>query len=103
MTTFAPTLFAQTYDLVLEADRVLDPETGLDATRNVGINSGKIVRISSEPLQARRVISASGLAVAPGFIDLHQHSHDLESQRVKILDGVTTALELEIGARGSAS
>ena len=36
--------------------------------------------------------------VAPGFIDLHQHSQDMASQRVKALDGVTTALELEIGA-----
>jgi N-acyl-D-aspartate/D-glutamate deacylase len=36
--------------------------------------------------------------VAPGFIDLHQHSQDLTSQRVKALDGVTMALELEIGA-----
>ena len=39
-----------------------------------------------------------GLVVAPGFIDLHQHGQDLASQRVKALDGVTMALELEIGA-----
>jgi N-acyl-D-aspartate/D-glutamate deacylase len=38
------------------------------------------------------------LVVAPGFIDLHQHGQEMESQRVKALDGVTTALELEIGA-----
>jgi N-acyl-D-aspartate/D-glutamate deacylase len=36
--------------------------------------------------------------VAPGFIDLHQHGQEMESQRVKALDGVTTALELEVGA-----
>lgn len=89
---------AQQFDLVLEGGRVLDPETGLDAVRNVGIRDGKIVRISSEALSGRRVIRASGLVVAPGFIDLHQHGQDLASQRVKALDGVTTALELEIGA-----
>ncbi len=89
---------AQQYDLVLEGGRVLDPETGLDAVRNVGIRDGKIIRISSEALTGRRVIKAAGLVVAPGFIDLHQHSQDLASQRVKALDGVTTALELEIGA-----
>ncbi len=88
---------AQQNDLVLEGGRVMDPETGLDAVRNVGIRDGKIVRISSEALSGRRVIHASGLVVAPGFIDLHQHSQDLASQRVKALDGVTTALELEIG------
>src|SRR5258707_5853007 len=89
---------AQQFDLVLEGGRVLDPETGVDAVRNVGIGDGKIVRISSEALSGRRVIRASGLVVAPGFIDLHQHGQDLASQRVKALDGVTTALELEIGA-----
>jgi len=89
---------AQQYDLVIEGGRVMDPETGLDATRNVGIREGTIVRISSEALSGRRVIHASGLVVAPGFIDLHQHGQDLASQRVKALDGVTTALELEIGA-----
>lgn len=89
---------AQQYDLVLEGGRVMDPESGLDATRNVGVRDGKIARISSEPLSGRRVIRASGLVVAPGFIDLHQHGQDIESQRVKALDGVTTALELEVGA-----
>ena len=89
---------AQQYELVLEGGRVMDPETGLDAVRNVGIRDGKIVRISSEALGGHRVIHASGLVVAPGFIDLHQHGQELESQRVKALDGVTTALELEIGA-----
>ena len=89
---------AQQYDLVLEGGRVMDPETGLDAVRNVGIREGKIVRISSEPLNGLRVVHAGGLVIAPGFIDLHQHGQDLASQRVKALDGVTTALELEIGA-----
>ena len=93
-----PIVSAQQYDLVLEGGRVMDPETGLDAVRNVGIRDGKIVRISSEVLSGRRVIHAGGLVVAPGFIDLHQHGQEMESQRVKALDGVTTALELEIGA-----
>jgi N-acyl-D-aspartate/D-glutamate deacylase len=94
-TTF---LAAQQYDLVLEGGRVVDPETGLDGVRNVGIRDGKIVRVSAEALSGRRVIHAGGLVVAPGFIDLHQHGQDMASQRVKALDGVTTALELEIGA-----
>src|SRR5580658_6573175 len=89
---------APQYDLVLEGGRVMDPETGMDAVRNVGIRDGKIARISSEALGGRRVVHASGLVVAPGFIDLHQHGQEMESQRVKALDGVTTALELEIGA-----
>jgi N-acyl-D-aspartate/D-glutamate deacylase len=89
---------AQQYDLVIEGGRVIDPETGLDGVRNVGVRDGKIVRVSAEALSGRRVVHAKGLVVAPGFIDLHQHGQELESQRVKALDGVTTALELEIGA-----
>ena len=61
----------QAYDLVLEGGRVMDPETGLDAVRNVGIRDGKIIRISPDTLSGRRVISVAGLVVAPGFIDLH--------------------------------
>src|SRR5690242_9215288 len=89
---------AQQYDLVLEGGRVMDPETGLDAVRNVGISDGKISKIADSPLQGRRVIHAAGLVVSPGFIDLHQHAQDIASQRVKAFDGVTTALEMEIGA-----
>jgi N-acyl-D-aspartate/D-glutamate deacylase len=95
---FTTNLSAQQFDLVLEGGRVMDPETGVDAVRNVGIRDGKIARISPALLSGRRVLHASDLVVAPGFIDLHQHSQDLESQRVKALDGVTTALEMEIGA-----
>ncbi len=89
---------AQQYDLVIEGGRVIDPETGLDGVRNVGVRDGKIVRVTSEALSGRRVVHAGGLVVAPGFIDLHQHGQDMASQRVKALDGVTSALELEIGA-----
>src|SRR5436305_8837022 len=87
----------QSYDFVVQGGRVIDPETGLDAVRNVGISQGKIKKISAEALEGKRVIAAKGLVVAPGFIDLHQHDLDQESQRLKALDGVTTALEMEIG------
>ena len=89
---------AQQFDLVLEGGRVMDPETGLDAVRNVGIRDGKIARIAADPMGGRRVVHAAGLVVAPGFIDLHQHGQEPASQRVKAFDGVTTALEMEIGA-----
>ena len=52
---------AQQYDVVLEGGRVMDPETGLDAVRNVGIRDGRIVQISATPLSGRRVIHATGL------------------------------------------
>ena len=94
----ASVVLAQQYDTVIEGGRVIDPESNLDAVRNVAIQDGRIVQVSVAPLQGRRVIHATGLVVSPGFIDVHQHGQDLPSQRVKAFDGVTTALEMEIGA-----
>ncbi len=90
-------LQAQQFDVAIEHGRVMDPETSLDAVRNVGIKNGKIARISTETLAGRQTIEATGLVVSPGFIDVHQHGQDLASQRVKAFDGVTSALEMEIG------
>ncbi len=68
---------AQTYDVVIQDGRAIDPESGLDAVRNIGITRGTIKKISTDPLTGQRVIVAKGLVVAPGFIDLHQHGQDL--------------------------
>ena len=85
------------YDVVILNGRVMDPESGLDAIRNVGIRGGKIETVSSESLQGHTTLDARGLVVSPGFIDLHQHGQDAENEAVKAGDGVTTALELEVG------
>lgn len=85
------------YDLVLAGGRVLDPETALDGTRNLGIRGGRIAAVTVEPLVARETLTVQGLIVTPGFIDLHVHGQDSESYRYYAHDGVTTALELEIG------
>lgn len=94
----AALLLAQpaTYDLVVRGGRVMDPETGLDAVRDVAIKDGRIAAIGDR-LSGARTIDANGLVVAAGFIDLHSHGQDPENYRLKALDGVTTALELEIG------
>jgi len=85
------------YDVVIVNGRVMDPESGLDGVRNVGISGGKIRAISGGVLKGKQVIDAKGLVVAPGFIDLHQHGQDAENYAAKAHDGVTTALELEVG------
>ncbi len=90
-------LFLLAIEIVLRGGRVMDPETGLDAVRNVGIEAGTIVAISEAPLDGAVVVDAAGLVVAPGFIDLHAHGQDPISNRLQAQDGVTTALEMEIG------
>jgi N-acyl-D-aspartate/D-glutamate deacylase len=85
------------FDIVLANGRVMDPESNLDAIRYVGIRGGKIAAISTRPLRGRTMVDAKGLVIAPGFIDLHSHGQDDENYRYKARDGVTTALELEVG------
>jgi dihydroorotase len=97
----APSVTAQgdqSFDIVLVGGRVIDPESGLDAVRNVGILDGRIAAISAQPLAGRTTVRVAGLVVAPGFIDLHAHGQDSISSRFQAHDGVTTALELEGGA-----
>ena len=66
----------QEYDVVILNGRVIDPESNFDAIRNVGITGGRIQAISEKSLRGRTTILATGLVVAPGFIDLHSHGQD---------------------------
>src|SRR2546429_6536746 len=79
----------ETYDLVIAHGRVMDPESGLDAVRNMGIRGGKIAVISTGPLEGKQTMEARGLVVAPGFIDLHQHGPDAGNYAGKTADGGT--------------
>jgi len=85
------------YDVVISGGRVIDPETGLDAVRHVGIKSGRIAAVSETPLKGTKVLKADGQVGAPGFIDLHAHGQEWNAQWIRAFDGVTTALELESG------
>jgi len=93
----ASTTAAPEYDVVILNGRVIDPESRLDAIRNIGISNGTIQAISEKSMRGRTTVLATGLVVAPGFIDLHSHGQDQENYRFKAMDGVTTALELEVG------
>src|SRR5216117_3179103 len=85
------------YDRVILGGHVMDPASNLDAVRNVGLSGGRIAVITTLAIQGRDTIDARGLVVAPGFIDIHAHGQTPETYRFYSLDGVTTALELELG------
>jgi len=91
------------YEIVISNGRVMDPESGLDAVRNVGIRGGKILAISANSLQGKTTLDAKGLVVAPGFIDLHEHGQEPRNYQFQAHDGVTTSLELELGTADVAS
>jgi dihydroorotase len=61
-------------DLLITGGRVVDPAQGIDAVADVLIEGGRVARIGDR-LQAKKAerLSARGLVVCPGFIDLHVH------------------------------
>mgnify|MGYP001817386422 CR=1 FL=1 len=86
------------YALVITGGRVIDPDSGLDAVRNLGIDKGRIVAVTDQPIGGKETIDAAGLVVAPGFIDMHHHNAGVPfGEKLALRDGVTTPLELEAG------
>lgn len=88
----------QPFDLVIAGGRVVDPESGLDAIRDVGIRGDRGVELSATSLHGLEVIDARGLVVAPGFIDLHRHAQGDKSFGYAARDGVTSVFDLELGS-----
>jgi dihydroorotase len=97
------------YDLLIQHGEVLDPAAGIRGRQDVGIAGGKIVEIG--PLlpekEARRTVSAKGLYVTPGLIDIHAHvfvnAHDMGGHTDHFCrqSGVTTLCDA--GSTGSAT
>ena len=89
--------------IVISGGRVVDPASGMDAAGEVAVLDGRIAAIGTGLGGAERVIDATGLVVAPGFIDLHAHGQSIPADRMQAFDGVTTTLDLEAGVLPVAS
>jgi N-acyl-D-amino-acid deacylase len=95
----------QDYDVVIHGGRLIDGTGNPSFLADVAIQDGKIARIGNlGEANAKRVIDAKGLAVSPGFIDIHNHSDytlitDGNGQSM-IRQGVTSMI---LGEGGSAA
>src|SRR5437763_4594101 len=97
------------YDLLIRDGEVLDPAAGLKGRLDVAVSGGKIVEVAASlpKNEARRTISARGLYVTPGLIDIHAHifvnAHDMggHTDRFCQASGVTTLCDA--GSTGSAT
>ncbi|MBW8829120.1 MAG: dihydroorotase [Burkholderiales bacterium] len=88
--------------ILIKNGRVIDPASGRDETADIAIAAGRIVSIGqvSPDFHASRKIDATGLVVAPGFVDLavrlrepgHEHEGMLESEMAAAVAGGVTSL-----------
>jgi N-acyl-D-aspartate/D-glutamate deacylase len=85
---------SHTFELVIAGGRVIDPGSGFDAVAHVGIDGQSITAVSFEPLSGVETIDATGLVVAPGFIDLLSAEPNEFGVWYKLADGVTTNLAM---------
>jgi len=97
----AMSAIAADYDLVINNGRVMDPETMFNAVANVGIKDGRIAGITKDKITGRETIDATGLVVAPGFIDGHFHYTGIFGAKVALRDGQTALMDLEVGTLGT--
>ena len=84
------------YDIIIENGTVYDGTTNQAQKADVGINGDQIVKIGDlSKAKAAKRIDATGLAVSPGFIDMHAHVEAimrLPAAESAIKQGVTTVL-----------
>ena len=100
-TALSSQVLAETYDLVINNGRVIDPETLFDDVANVGIKDGRIVEISKKALKGTETMDATGQIVAPGFIDTHFHFQMPIGYSLGLRDGLTSSMDFEMGCAGS--
>jgi dihydroorotase/N-acyl-D-amino-acid deacylase len=89
---------AQSFDLILRGGRVIDGTGNPWVSADIGVRGDRIARIGDlTDAVARRDIDATGLVVAPGFIDPHTHAvrgiFDVPTADNYLLQGVTTLTE----------
>jgi dihydroorotase len=89
------------FDVLISGGRAVDPATGIDGARDIGILDGRIARVASSipAEQGRQVVDARGKIVTPGLVDTHVHVYDgvsrvsIDPDVVGIAKGVTSVID----------
>jgi N-acyl-D-amino-acid deacylase len=96
---FAPVLTAQQFDILIRNGRLLDGTGNPWYYGDVAIRGDRIAAVGNlGSASAAHVIDASGLYVAPGFIDVHSHAGPglatpgLSAARPLLAQGITTVV-----------
>jgi len=94
---------APTFDLVIHHGLILDGTGGPAFVADVGVQGDTIAELGTIPAeQGRRVLDASGLHVAPGFIDVHTHSDEsilrYPTADSRVRQGITTEVTGNCGS-----
>lgn len=84
-------------NILIKGGRLIDPASTTDTQADIALQNGQITAIGTNLPGAEHTIDATGLIVAPGFIDLHAHGQSIPADRMQAFDGVTTTLDLEAG------
>ncbi|HKQ37138.1 MAG TPA: D-aminoacylase [Verrucomicrobiae bacterium] len=94
---------AAQYDLIIRNGKVMDGTGNPWFYADIAVSGDRIAELGQVQGSAKREIDAKGLAVAPGFIDMHSHSDFLlledGNAESKIRQGVTT----EVLGEGSSA
>jgi N-acyl-D-aspartate/D-glutamate deacylase len=61
------------YDLLVKNGRIIDGSGTESYDGSVAVKDGRIVAVGEISGEARETIDARGLAVTPGFVDVHTH------------------------------
>lgn len=105
---FCKIAHAQQYDLVLKNGHIIDPKNKIDAIGDIAIKDGKVAKIASgiPDNSSKKIINATGLYIAPGFIDIHTHvfvgskpetfadgSYSVSPDDFTLRNGITTVVD----------
>ena len=97
------------YDLIVSGGEVIDPSAGLRGVMDVAIAGGKIAAVAPalDAKLALRTISAKGMLVMPGLVDMHAHvlinGHDMGINTDRCCGGSGVTTVCDAGSTGSSN